>query len=296
MKLFRFVFALLIGLIAGIPAHADNVVITYSPAKQTAPNFSSTSPSGICYQTTTCDYGQENFTGWSGSSVFNSTFKDAGSGTFNQPNGVSFSGTFTAGTGTTTGSGGEWISVAQNEYGGVNNQNYPELYGPTASQVTHAGTASTATYTLTLSSTGVPGINYFGVWISALDANNNLTIYDGSTVVAQFNSAVLEALLGSCPGSPANAYCGNPTTQFSGQDSNELFAYVNVFDLTGYITSVTFSNAAGTGFESTNDVVAYADPIHVTGTPIPEPASLSVLGLATGLLLRIRRKASRARG
>jgi hypothetical protein len=253
---------------AAAPAFADTVDVTYSAAGQTAPDFTS-----ICANTQTCVYGTENFTGWNGSNPFYSTFTDAGALTYYQPNGVSFAGNYAAGAGTSVGT--EWLSLAQNEYGGVSGRNYPELYGGPA-----VGATNTSTYTLTLSSTGVPGVNYFGVWISALDPNNDLTLYDGTTVVAEFNSADLLADLGSCT-SGNNPYCGNPTSQFKGYDPTELFAYVNVFDLTGFITSVQFSDNGATGFESSNDAVAYVNPIHSVGTSVvgvPEPASAALLG------------------
>lgn len=278
--------AALMGFIT--PALADKVIVTYSAAQQTAPNFSA-----ICAGTAVCDYGLENFTGWTGSSVFNSSFNDAGTGTINQPSGVTFNGSYTAGPGTTTGSGGEWVSQSQNQYGGVNGQHYPELYGNSTGQVTNKGTG-TATFNLALSSTGIPGINYFGVWISALDASNNLVIYDGTTVVAQFNSQILLAQLGACPGSPTNAYCGNPTPQFLGQDSGELFVYVNVYDLNGYITNVAFTDSGSTGFESSNDAVAYLNPVDIVGTVVPEPSSAGLLGV--GLFALARSRIRRLRG
>nr|WP_294562313.1 PEP-CTERM sorting domain-containing protein [uncultured Rhodopila sp.] len=262
-------------LLGAAPAYADTVDVTYSAAGQTAPDFTS-----ICANTSVCDFGTENFTGWTGASPFTSTFTDAGAGTYSQPAGVSFTGIYTAGAGTSTGTGGAWVSVLQNQYGGVSGQNYPELYGGPA-----IGQANVSTYTLNLSATGVPGVNYFGIWISALDPYNNLTLYDGSTVVAQFNSANLLADLGTCSYGNGNPYCGNPTPQFAGQDWQELFAYVNVFDLTGFITSVVFSDSGATGFESSNDAVAYVNPIHTTGTSVvaaPEPGSAALLG--TGLL------------
>jgi hypothetical protein len=260
----------LAAIVVAPAAYADQITITYSAATQTSPSFAT-----ICAYASVCDYGTENFTNWNGQNNYVSSFNDAGTGTYSQPNGVSFTGTYTAGPNTTYGSGGNWVSEAQNQYGGVSGQKYPELFG----------TSSGTTYTMSLTTTGVPGANYFGVWISALDPYNDLKLYDGTTMVAEFNSQSLLAALGSCSNPSANAYCGNPTSQFKGQDSGELFAYVNVFDLSGYITSVQFYDAGGTGFESDNDTVAYVTPIQVVGTTltlIPEPTSLALLG--TGLL------------
>jgi|GEM_PF-696786 len=278
--------ATLLTLAASIaPAQADTVQITYSPAGQTGPNTAA-----ICAGASVCDYGMENFSAWTGSSTFTSYFDDAGAGTHNTLDGSTFVGTYTAGRNTTTGNGGEWVKQPQNIYGGVTGP-YPELYGPKAL----GGGSGTASYGLALSAAGVPGVNYFGVWISALDAYNNLTIYDGQNVIAQFNAATLQAQLGSCP---ASAYCGNPTLGEKGADNGELFAYVNVFDLDGYITNVVFSDDGATGFESTNDAVAYINTVHSVGTVlgaqnVGEPGTLAIFGVALiGLGLVRRRQAS----
>lgn len=272
------------------PALANNVVITYSPPGVYTPNFGTDPVTGICRGASVCDYGMENFSAWTGSSSYTSSFNDAGAGTYNLPAGVSFTGKYAAGEGTTS---GEFVLQSQNQYGGVNGAKYPELFGPSAV----GGKNSVSTYTLSISAKGVPGANYFGMWISALDAYNDLKIYDGATLIAEFNSPVLQAALGNCSNPAANLYCGNPTTQFKGQDSGELFAYVNVFDLSGSITSVVFSNSGSSGFESTNHALAYINPIHSTGTQIgvPEPLSAAPLlaGLG-GLGLALRRRARRA--
>lgn len=284
--------AAICAIVAGIaaPARADHVVITYSPPGVYTPNFGTDPITGICSNASVCDYGMENFSTWSGSSSFTSTFNDAGAGTYNLPAGVSFTGQFSAGPGTTS---SELISQKQNQYGGVNGGNYPQLYGPGAV----GGKNAVSQNNLTITATGVPGANYFGLWISALDPFNDLKIYDGTTVIAEFNSSVLQAALGNCSNPSANKYCGNPTPQFKGQDSGELFAFVNVFDLNGLITGVQYYNTSSTGFESDNATVAYVDPIHTAGTVlgVPEPlsATLLVSGLG-GLGLLRRRDAKRA--
>lgn len=268
-----------------LAARADAIDITYSPAGVYAPNFSSTSSAGICYNTTVCDYGLENFSGWTGGSPYTSAFKDAGTGTYNQPTGVSFTGSYTVGANTTTsGTTDAWVAATQNQYGGVNSTHYPELFG-------NASTTAPANYNLSLATTGAPGANYFGIWISALDPYNDLKIFDGTTVIAEFTSASLQAKLGNCTSPSTNLYCGNPTTQFKGQDSGELFVYVNVFDLSGYITNVEFFDSGSTGFESSNHAVAYANPVHVTGTVlVSEPASATIVAAAVLALLPLRRR------
>ena len=92
------------------------------------------------------------------------------------------------------------------------------------------------------------GDNYFGLWFSALDNGNDLKFYDGSTLLLDFTPALFQKLTGACP----NAFCGNPNSQFLGQDGNEQFAFLNFFDTTGYIDEIVFTETTSAGLESDN--------------------------------------------
>jgi hypothetical protein len=97
-----------------------------------------------------------------------------------------------------------------------------------------SGYTTPPSYSLTLTNTATGGgVNYFGVWISALDAGNQMQFYDANgNLIYTFTSAQLITDLGNCSGGhAANAYCGNPT--YYDNDAGELFAYVNFFDTAG---------------------------------------------------------------
>ncbi len=135
-------------------------------------------------------------------------------------------------------------------------------------------------YTITLTHDGtIPGVNYFGFWLSALDMGNQLEFYSGGVKVGSYSPDDLIASLGAC----FNAYCGNPTAPFLGKDSGEPFAFVNFVDLTGYFdTIVVYEDPHVGDYESDNHTVAYCKDAKacITGTTIgaPEPLSLSLLG------------------
>ena len=276
--------------LAGQDASAGPITASYLAAGVQSPNFSTT-----CGSATSCYYGTEAFTNWAGSD-FTSTFQ---TGTSNFTASTYIKGVYT--------SNGDpnWSKSAANQYGGANGTSpYPELFGNTS-----PGDA----YVIRLStSANIPGVNYFGIWISALDASNNLQFYSGGKLLYSFGVTDLQSALGSC--STSNAYCGNPTTPFKGQNSGEAYAYVNFFDTVGYFDTVVLYNTTSSGFESSNHAVGYINPIVASGTTfattdhppsaaanakfagivaIPEPATAAVV-LTAIVVLIIRDRRTRA--
>ncbi len=132
------------------------------------------------------------------------------------------------------------------------------------------------------------GINYFGYWLSALDAGNLVTFYRNGVQVGQLDPGqVTSAVSGN------SAYYGNPNANFLGQDSNEPFVFVNFYDKTGTFDTVSFTQIGGGGYESDNHTVGYFTKIG--GVPEPTGWALMLTGLgAIGAAARARRKSTAA--
>jgi hypothetical protein len=191
------------------------------------------------------------------------TFDGRGSGT------QTFTSAFNNGVAGLTGVfSGVTVSSA-NQYGGA---------GGTGNYATD----NNASYTVTLSQ----NVTYFGLWISAMNGGNVVTISNNGTQLTTFDTTSMATLIGS-----NSAYIGNPTAAFLHQAAGEPFAFVNFFDQTGSFNRITIS---GPGFESDNFTVGNftsSSGTGVSGTAdIPEPASLPLLvaGLLGIAILRRR--------
>lgn len=260
----RFALIAMIGVYAAPSLYADDMVVTYAPAGVQAPNTTV-----LCGSDTVCWIGQQTF----------ATNSVPTPGVF--PTLISTGDA--AGLISGTYSGGLIISSAD-QYGGAGGTGYyPELF------------ASGNGYTLTLTTSGgLPGVNYFGLWFSALDAGNDLKFYENGTLLLDFTPTLFQSLVGACPNS-SNAFCGNPNANFLNQDSGEQFAFLNFYDETGYFNEVVFTESGDGGFESDNHTVGYMNPPTPTGTliqgsPIPEPGSFLLMLPGVMAFIGLRRR------
>jgi hypothetical protein len=245
-------------LLSPVASFAGAITVTYGAAGVMTPTASQ-----VCGSTAGCTVGTETFSyispGTAGSYISN----------------------FSSGTGVASAYSGVYSPIQVNsadQYGGAGGSgNYDVVFG------------TSNTLTVTNNNTG-GGVNYFGIWISALDAGNQLQFYNGNALVYTFTSQNLIDALGSCAnGHSGNAYCGNPSTQYY-NDSGELFAYVNFVDTIGTFNKIVFTQNGGGGFESDNHAVAYNSAL--TASAAPEPASMLIMGAGLLGLFAARRRLS----
>jgi hypothetical protein len=186
----------LVGLVlaAGGPAKADAFRVTYE-----APGIQSANSTALCATagTGTCTVGVESFDTRTTNTAFTTKF-----GT-----GQAITGAYSA----------TQINAAD-QYGGAGGTGkYAVAFGATP-------------FSVALSTTLKTGLNYFGFWLSALDAGNQVGFYKSNVLLYSFTPTKLITDLGACAN--GNKYCGNPTAQFIGQN-NQQYAFVNFFDTNG---------------------------------------------------------------
>jgi hypothetical protein len=166
-------------------------------------------------------------------------------------------------------------------------------YGSAGGAGNHAvAPAGGAGYELTLSTARTEGVNYFGYWLSALDAGNVLEFYKAGNLLYTFNPTNVITSIGGCNPQP-QPYCGNPNDASPRRVLHEQFAFVNIYFEDDTFDKIKFYESAGAGgnYESDNHTVGYF--IEKGGNTVPEPATWAMLitgfGM-TGLAARRRRR------
>jgi hypothetical protein len=208
---------------------------------------------------------------------------------------------------TATGGGSITMNYTAGSSSGIQ-INSADQYGAAGGTGNYIVAFNSTPYTLNLSSTNVAGgINYFGYWLSALDAGNEALFYgNNNQLLLTFKAQDLISYLNTLPN--PSEYYGNPNTAFKGQDSGEPFVFLNFFDTTGTFSKVVFEElpSYGGGYESDNHTVGnYATMGQGTTLPlvasvqsaVPEPASWLMLLAGFGVIgiaLRARPASTRA--
>lgn len=173
-----------------------------------------------------------------------------------------------------------------NQYGGASNSRYM-TFGA------QSGTTNAVVLNLTSPQT------YFGMWWSAGDVNNGISLYSGGQLIARFATSSINTMLQA--GSvfalngteyQSSAYFGNPNNS---QNNAEPYAYIHFFASTGTFDRIVFDNSGmtSTGFENDNHSIHATRrtprPDYVGVPEVPEPSTLVLVALPLAAILYKRR-------
>ncbi len=187
--------------------------------------------------------------------------------------------------GALTGTAGASLNVGTaDQYGGAGGTgNFIALGAQT-------GTGTPVTVSLNSSS------NYIGLWWSAADTNNSIELFNNGTLVGTIKESEFNAILPNSTTTTVTAingttqyntkaYYGNPNTNFSGQDNNEPFFYVDLVLNGATFNQVAILNngTAGTGFETDNWSIYDGGTVTTSEIPttdvfvVPEPSQYAAI-------------------
>lgn len=184
----------------------------------------------------------------------------------------------------TTGFGGSAIFSGTYTGVGVNNA---DQYGGAGGAGQYANARTGRSYAVDLQSTEPTGVSYFGFWLSALDADNNVSFYQGGRKLFTFTAADARDFIDTLPN--RNAYFGNPNAPYLGNNGGEPYAFLN-FYARGQtrFDRIVFEQGNSGGYESDNHTVGRWSRISGKVLPIsgavPEPSTWALMIIGFGLV------------
>ena len=155
-----------------------------------------------------------------------------------------------------------------------------DQYGGAYGAGKYAVTFDNPGYTLDLTTTRPGGVTYFGFWLSALDASNSVSFYQGNSMLFTFNASDAANFINSLPN--RDSYRCNSNAPFVGQNCGEPYVFLNFYAEAGTtFDRVAFNQVGGGGYESDNHTVGIWNTKSGTIIPnagvVPEPESWALM-------------------
>ena len=127
-----------------------------------------------------------------------------------------------------------------------------------------------------------PDLTYFGYWLSALDAGNQVEFFLDGASVFTFTPVNVLAMVGT-----SGDYYGKPLAPNKGANKGEPYVFLNFFaDQGAFFDEIVFSQVppgSTAGYESDNHTVGVWEKQSgtvVNSVPLPSTVLLTALGLA----------------
>jgi hypothetical protein len=173
-----------------------------------------------------------------------------------------------------------------------------DQYGGAGGTGQYAVTFSGQGYSLDLSTSLSGGVTYFGFWLSALDAGNTVTFFQGNNELFTFKASDAKTFIDGLAN--AGTYYCNPNAGYAGRNCGEPYAFLNFYAASGTsFDRVVFAEIPQQGgYESDNHTVGQwfrkSGTIIPPNGAVPEPQTWALLIAGFGMVGASLRRRNRA--